>query len=421
MSGRRGLLLTSGVAAGVCLVATLAWGQGLPLQTGAQLTAIEKAVASIAQPSGLVPERARPAPAKVSEQARSSQASSSRSSQSTAPSPTVASFRYGPIPVPPAMGGYPGRAAGGAPVGVPPFLAMPCTNCYITGTTIDLVYEDGRSANLDTGIMLHHLVLAQRGRPDATCAASTPIGRLGERFFAAGNERTSGSLPAGFGYHFGEGPLASVFDIMNHGGTPKTVYVAGTVSYLPDSTPGINPVRPVWLDENNCSTSEYGVPAGASNQVWRWTSTITGRVLTAGGHVHDGGIKTVLSNESTGRHLCTSYAGYGSKPQYMGSVESMSTCSWDRLGTVRAREVLALDTYYDVPEARSDVMGIMIAYIYETDDLAGGTEPPPSGDPPATSGPPPSGGSGHHRHRPASATPACTIHIEFPTHICLGP
>jgi hypothetical protein len=166
---------------------------------------------------------------------------------------------------------------------------------------------------------------------------------------------------------------------------------------------------------NNCSTSEYSVPAGASNDVWRWTSNVTGRVLTAAGHVHDGGIKTVLSNETTGRHLCTSWASYGTKPQSMGTVDSMSVCTWDRLGTVRVGEVLALDTYYQMQEPRSDVMGIMLVYLYETDDLTGGSEPPASmSEPPASRGSPSSGG-GHHHGR-ASAAETC---IHFPMHLCL--
>jgi len=141
------------------------------------------------------------------------------------------------------------------------------------------------------------------------------------------------------------------------------------------------------------------VAAGPSNRVWRWTSTLTGRVILAGGHVHDGGIKIVLANETSGRHLCTSYAGYGTNPAYQGSVEKMTTCTWDRLGTVRAGEVLSIDTYYDPPAAQPDVMVIVLAYVYETDDLAGGTEPPAGVQAPAPAWPPPGGvpsGHGHH-------------------------
>src|SRR5207302_1820653 len=253
-------------------------------------------------------------------------------------------------------------------------LTSTCSNCYVTGIQIDMEFADGRSANMDSGIMLHHLVLIQPGLPDATCGPSTLLGVLGQRFFASGNERTPGVLPAGFGYHLGSGPLLAVFDIMNMSSSLQVVWLAATVSWLPDTTPGIKPVTPVWLDENNCSTSTYAIPAGPTDRVWTWTSTITGRVVTAGGHVHDGGVETELADRTNGQHICTSRAGYGTKPAYMGSVESMTTCSHDRIGMVRAGDVLALDTYYNSPTAKTDVMGIMIAYVYQTNDVHGGTE-----------------------------------------------
>jgi hypothetical protein len=308
----------------------------------------------------------------------------------SAPTPLVKTVRYGPIPLLPALLGTPFRLFGGAPI-----IPMPCENCYVTGTAIDLVYENGQSANLDSGVMLHHLVLAQAGRPDPTCGSSNILGQFGHRFFAAGNERTAGHLPPGFGYHFGMGPLLAAFDIMNHSNELKVVYLEADIHYLPDSTPGIKPVTPIWLDMANCTLSTYAVPAGPTNSVWRWTSNVTGRVVAAGGHVHDGGVKTVLSNETTGEHICTSVAGYGTKPEYQGSIESMSTCINDRIGTVRGGDVLALDTHYNSPVPLADAMGIMIAYVYETSDL-GASQPPLARleTPPSA----PSAGSGEHRH-----------------------
>lgn len=312
------------------------------------------------------------------------------------PTPTVTTVRYGPIILLPSLLGIHGRFMGALPlIGNLPIIPMPCQNCYVTGTEIDLVYENGQSANLDTGVMLHHLVLAQAGRPDPTCGSSNALGQLGHRFFAAGNERTSGHLPPGFGIHLGAGPLLSVFDIMNHSSELKVVYLKADVHHLPDSTPGIKPVTPIWLDMANCSLSTYPIPAGPTNSVWRWTSNITGRVVAAGGHVHNGGVKTVLSNETTGEHICTSVAGYGTKPQFQGTIESMSTCIHDRIGTVRAGDVLALDTHYNSPGPQSDAMGIMIAYVYETGDLQGGTAPPAASvNATPMSGQPAS--SGHH-------------------------
>ncbi|HEY2668022.1 MAG TPA: hypothetical protein VGK51_14405 [Actinomycetota bacterium] len=314
------------------------------------------------------------------------------------PTPNVATVKDGPLPVLPALLGQPFDLVAGVPlVAGLPVLTSPCSNCYVTGIQIDMVFADGRSANLDSGMMLHHLVLIQPGLPDTTCPASTLLGALGQRFFASGNERTPGVLPPGFGYHLGSGPLLAVFDIMNMSSSPQLVWLVATVSWLPDTTPGIKPVTPVWLDENNCSNSTYAIPAGPTSRAWTWTSTVTGRVVTVGGHVHDGGIETMLTDQTSGQRICTSHAGYGTKPAYMGSIESMTTCSHDRLGTVRAGDVLALDTSYNSPIPKTDVMGIMIAYVYQTNDLTGGSEDPAAmgpASPPET----PAGGMGGMGH-----------------------
>jgi len=145
---------------------------------------------------------------------------------------------------------------------------------------------------------------------------------------------------------------------------------------------------------NNCRTSEYAVPPGPTSSHWTWTSNLTGRIVATAGHVHDGGVRTTLTNQTTGRHLCTSWAGWGKKAAYQGSIESMSGCTWDRVGTVQKGEVLDLESVYDSPKAVPDAMGIMMAFVFETPDLAGGTPAPPDvrgeSPPPVASTPPPS-------------------------------
>jgi hypothetical protein len=166
--------------------------------------------------------------------------------------------RYGPFVLPPA-----GKGGDVDHANVfMPNVAKPCEDCFITRAEPDLVYADGTSANLDTGLMLHHAVFFNTGRPDTTCGKDTFFGRMGERFLASGNERTIKRMPEGYGYHLGRDPVTGVFHIMNHSDETKTVYMTFKVSWLPGSTPGIRPVTPVWLDINNCRTSEYAVPAG---------------------------------------------------------------------------------------------------------------------------------------------------------------
>jgi hypothetical protein len=258
----------------------------------------------------------------------------------------------------------------------------------------NMVYADGSPANLDTGTMLHHAVWFSSGGTDSTCARRSTIGPQGERFFASGNERTVMRLPSGFGYRVGSGSWSLVTEIMNHSDQPRTVYVTLDVLYRPASD-HLRKVTPVWLDVDNCGDSKYAIPAGKSSTHWSWTSTLRGRIVSTAGHVHNSGVKIVLSNDSTKQQVCKSVAGYGTKPAYEGSIESMSDCVWDRIGIVREGEKLGIRAYYDSPKAQYDVMGIMISYLYETKDLAGGTAPPRGSEPKEQEPPPPS-----HDHGP---------------------
>ena len=313
-----------------------------------------------------------------------------------APQGTWAELRYGPFVVTPAGAG---GDADHANVAVPS-LPKPCTNCFLLEFQPELVYADGTPANLDTGMMLHHAVLFSAGRQDPTCGPNEPFpGKLGQRFFASGNERTPGLFPPGFGYYVDSGNWSGIFHVMNHSAGPKSVFFQLKVRWSPAAAGGVRPLTPIWLDMNNCRTSEYAVPAGPSSAHWTWTSNLTGRIVATAGHVHDGGVRTTLTNQTTGRHLCTSWAGWGQKAAYQGSIESMSGCTWDRVGTVAKGEVLDLETVYNSSKDLPDAMGIMMAFVYETADLAGGTPAPPDirGEttPPPASTPPP---SSHDHH-----------------------
>ena len=264
-----------------------------------------------------------------------------------------------------------------------PQIAQPCTDCFITGIRPRLVYADGSNADMATGVMLHHLVIADTAKRDLTCAREDGIGAIGRRIFASGDERTPFALPAGYGFKVDPGKWIGIVELMNHSPLPREVFFEADVWTLPTSTPHMKPVTPVWLDMANCLDSEYSVPAGKSERDWTWASTITGKIVTAAGHVHAGGVGTILSNASTKQRICSSEAGYGS-PDADGyhadplanMVTSMSACSWDKLGTVKKGEQLKLTSIYDTPAAMSGVMGIMLVAVHETSDLKSGSVAP---------------------------------------------
>lgn len=311
--------------------------------------------------------------------------------------PEVTTVRYGPFVLGPAGAGGDLEYANVVSAGVP----MACRDCFILQAEPDLV-EDGTSVNLDTGVMLHHAVFFNTGRPDTTCGGNEAFGALGERFLSSGNERTVKRLPEGYGYHLGHSPVNAAFHVMNHSSRSRTVYFTWRITWVPEAGAEVRPAIPLWLDINKCATSEYAVPAGPSSRHWQWTSSVTGRILATNGHVHDGGVRTTLTNATTGRHLCTSWASYGTKPAYADTIESMSRCAWDSLGTVRAGEVLDLEAVYDAAAPVDGAMGIMVTYLVETSDLDGGTAAPPevagAGPAPATSTPPRSNAHPHAHH-----------------------
>jgi len=108
-------------------------------------------------------------------------------------------------------------------------VTRPCVDCHITSFTPDLVYGDGTRATMDSGPMLHHMVLTSQWRPDATCAGSW-LGLAGERFFASGNERTTIAFPAGYGYRVRYYDAWNLLvDLMNHATSAEGARSASTL------------------------------------------------------------------------------------------------------------------------------------------------------------------------------------------------
>jgi hypothetical protein len=286
---------------------------------------------------------------------QTAEAAADRSAQSATSSTRV--VRYGPYTIPAATTAGPGTITNQLRLAVP----RPCVDCYITSFTPDLVYGDGTPATMDTGgAMLHHFVLANQFRRDATCGNAW-LGLIGERFFASGDERTAVSLPPGYGYRvrwYDSWNL--IADLMNMGPAAQTVYIQLRVTVRPSWEP-VRAVRPVWLDVDQCGDSEYTIPAGVSDTHWDWNVNVPGAVVAMIGHVHGHGVRVEATNESLGgASICNSLATLAAD---MHHVESMSTCTGDPLAVVQAGQTVRLHSIYDSPHPADDVMGIMLGYV----------------------------------------------------------
>jgi plastocyanin len=249
---------------------------------------------------------------------------------------------------------------------------------YVTGIKADLVDASGNVVP-NTHVMLHHVVFAKIGQPDYTCPGS-----LAQRFFAEGEEHYAMHLPDGYGYpnkkteHWG---LLAM--LMNHYAQTATVWVRYTVTYVTGEQ--LQPVKPIWLDMNNCNIDPiYNVPGtGGPGSTYDRHVDITmpesGRILTAGGHLHGGGIELDLSDQTCGRTL------FRSQPSWNGPIPlpllhepgptKMSTFQSPIGIPVAAGDDLRLTAVYDDSRPHTRVMGIMIAYLAPT--VVAGCEPLP--------------------------------------------
>jgi len=269
--------------------------------------------------------------------------------------------RYGPFTVPGGSEEMPGMKQA-----IRLAVSKPCSECYVTSFTPNLVYGDGSTADMDNGMMmLHHAVFASQWRSDATCSGSW-LGLAGERFFASGDERSRVEFTTADGYRYGYrlhwyDQWNLLVDLMNMSTGDKEVYVAVTYTYR-SAYDSVRAVKPVWLDIDNCGDSEYSIPAGYSEKSWIWQSTIDGKVVGMVGHLHHTG-QWIESTDETrnNRAICRSYA-----MEEMDHVVAMSPCTDSLPVRIWRGDKIRLTSAYNSDVPRNDVMGIMLGYVYRT-------------------------------------------------------
>jgi hypothetical protein len=168
----------------------------------------------------------------------------------------------------------------------------PCSECNILRQIGGLEYANGTSANIDTGMWLHHMVHFNTGprRWDAVgvqskkgCipmdGANTAPGKMKlrsdaisaqntERYFVTGNERTpfnffSPTKPPS-AYHLDAADkFFYLVELMNMNDRDETVYITMTYDITEGPLPsGWKDVKTIFLDANSCASSEVPSPAG---------------------------------------------------------------------------------------------------------------------------------------------------------------
>ncbi len=273
----------------------------------------------------------------------------------SSPAPTAGTegqikiFHLGPYTIPA------GRVVGGRtlPGELDQFLVVPnMGDGYMTGFDSRII-DTARTPVNAVEVYLHHAVFINRRNTDLTCSF---IG--GERFAAAGAERIPFALPEGYGYRMrSTDTYLCNLHMQNFTLQPQTVYYQYSMTMQPATQPLIE-VRPWWTDIVNC-TSSYNVPAGSGTDVRQTDYTVGTRmtILTAGPHLHCGGIRLQMLNKTNSNATIFDWSNSNCPVQ-------MTTSRPNPPVVLNPGTVITIKaTYQKHATDEIDAMGIVLAYV----------------------------------------------------------
>lgn len=137
--------------------------------------------------------------------------------------------------------------AGQNNIGFLPGVDKPKVDGFITAIHPDLKLANGKTPGVDV-VHLHHGVWLNQSGTDATMGGP-------ERFFAAGEEKTTMILPKGYGYAY-KATDSWLLNYMIHNlwPEPQKVWMTYDIDFIPATSKvakTITPARPVWMDIQN--------------------------------------------------------------------------------------------------------------------------------------------------------------------------
>jgi plastocyanin len=291
--------------------------------------------------------------------------------------PVTKTFRTGPIKV----GSYQVKQSD-----LDASIPTPQIDGYITGMDVEVVDAAGKPIPINR-LMLHHIVFSNLGptfgsRRDGTCGSFTLLNSrstvpgIAERFYAAGEERAKMRLPAGYGYKINAADKwGMTWMLMNHRKVVDTAYIQYRVTY--DTAP-LTPVKPYWLDIENCKSDPvFDIPGGKKKGATTrrssvWNVPESGRIVAGGGHVHGGAKQLDLKRTGPDCTLYSSKPTWGSAKHPFYNVKpvlhepgpiNMSGFTSGAGMPVRQGERLRLDADYDGELMHTRVMGIFILFL----------------------------------------------------------
>jgi hypothetical protein len=215
---------------------------------------------------------------------------------------------------------------------------------------------------------LHHVSMVNLSRRQLVYPAF-------ERILGAGQEQNSFHAPKVIGVPMEPGmELGTFIGWHNDGGSAiaATRLVIRMYYTPPNIKPAPHAVLPVWLDVNYRpgKSDSYDLPPGPSSRSFEFTVPVSGRILAAGGHMHDYASFVRLEEAATGKVLFSIDAKLDPDRRLLKMPRRIFGAHGEGI-RLRAGRFYRIRADYDSPEPdtlKSGAMGI-IAILYRPDDM----------------------------------------------------
>jgi hypothetical protein len=256
-------------------------------------------------------------------------------------------FLIGPVDLPGSQGHGGHLHVGAIPLQV---VTFPRAG-WIDGFLADMVDSKGTPLKEN---FLHHVNVIDPDRREL-------FSPISQRIMAAGPETGKKELPSSMGLPVEEGQRLLVRAVF-HNPTPVDhvgLYLRIRFDFTPSQAgEGRASVFPVYLDVRPpVGRKDFDLPPGPSTQSWEGSPAVTGRLLAAGGHMHQYGKGLVLQDVTGGKVLWK----VEPKVDAEGNIESIPIGSfWKKGGLpMRSDHVYRLSVMYDNPTGETIERGGM--------------------------------------------------------------
>jgi hypothetical protein len=184
---------------------------------------------------------------------------------------------------------------------------------WLRGFKLTITDKDGHVMPQRT---MHHMELVNFDRRQL-------VYPLAERILGIGEETAGINIPKSVGVPMDSGQEVGVFLMWNNdtGHELDGVNLRFELITSPRNlTPRPVAVLPFKVDVNNHPgrPDSYDVPPGGSSRSYEFTLPISGRLLGAGGHMHDDGVEMRLEDVATGKVLARVHALHDASGEVIG-------------------------------------------------------------------------------------------------------